>query len=249
MAPDDWLTPRQNAILARYQHEDAFVNDNGIVVELHRAVDPNPWRLSIDFEDMWRQRQFVPIGENQIAIPGNRHLILFLGIHAARHAWARWKWVGDLVVLYRRSGPQELVRQRDAAQAGGLLHYFDSALLIASAVTGWPLPAELADPVGRNHRAVRLSRRALKFSTQETTPNDVGRHGFKAREMIFILRLNHNPRYLVHEFLAMVHRRRDWYALRLPDYLIPAYYLLRPCSYLWRRVPQLIRYIGCRGPV
>jgi hypothetical protein len=252
VAPDDWLTPRQNAILARYQHEDAYVHDNGTVVELHRAVDPNPWRLSIDFEDMWRHRQFVQIVENRIAIPGNRNLILFLGIHAARHAWARWKWVGDLVVLYRRSGPQELVRQRDAAQADGLLHYFDSALLIARAITGWPLPAELADPAGRNHRAVRLSRRALKFSTcwmtQEMTPNDVGRHGFKTREMIFVLGLNHNPRYLVHEFLAMVHRRRDWYALRLPDYLIPAYYLLRPCSYIWRRVPQLIRYLGGRRP-
>jgi hypothetical protein len=79
-------------------------------------------------------------------------------------------------------------------------------------------------------------------------PNDVGRHGRKTREMIFILGLNHDPRYLVHKFLAMLHRRLDWYALRLPDYLIPVYYLLRPCSYIWRRVPQLIRYIGGRGP-
>jgi hypothetical protein len=239
--PEDWLTPRQNAILARFQHEDAFVHDNGTMVELHRAVDPNPWRLSIDFEDIWRQRQSVQIGQHKTAIPGNRDLVLFLGIHAARHAWGRWKWVGDLVVLYRRSGPQELLRQRARAQADGLLHYFDSALLIASAITGRPLPAELADPVARNQRAIRLSRRALRFSIQEMTPKDVGRHGLKTREMIFVLGLNHHPMYLLHEFLAMVHRRRDWFSLRLPDYLIPVYYLLRPFSYIWRRVPQLVR--------
>ncbi len=67
--PEDWLTPRQNAILARFQHEDAFVHDNGTMVELHRAVDPNPWRLSIDFEDIWRQRQFVQIGQHKSPFP------------------------------------------------------------------------------------------------------------------------------------------------------------------------------------
>ena len=245
--PEDRMTPRQNAILARFQHEDAYVHDNGTLIELHRAVDPNPWRLSIDFEALWRQRQLVQLGQCQIAIPGTRHLIVFLGIHAARHAWARWKWAGDLVVLYRMSGPQDLIRQRDVARAEGLLQYFDGALLMAEAITGWPLPAELADPVRLNRRAIRLSRRALKFSTQRVTPADVGRHSFKAREMIFILQLNRDPRYLAHEVLAMVHRRRDWYALCLPDYLIPAYYLIRPCSYLFRRIPQLIRYIGGRS--
>ncbi len=246
VTPEDWLTPRQNAILARFQHEDAYVHDNGLIIELHRALDPNPWRLSIAFEDLWRQRQLVQLGPSQIAIPGNRHLILFLGIHAARHAWERWKWVGDLVVLYRRAGLEELMRQRGGAQANGLLRYFDSALLLAHAITGWPLPEELADLAQCNKPAIRLARRALKVSTRELTPKDVGRHGHKIREMTFVLRLSYHPRYLAHEFLSMVHRRRDWYALRLPDRLIPA--LLSPAALLLRMQRRIIRAVGRAAP-
>ncbi|HEY1755102.1 MAG TPA: nucleotidyltransferase family protein [Bryobacteraceae bacterium] len=247
VVPEEWTTPRQSAILASFRHEEQYVHGDGTMIELHRAVDRNTWRLSIDFEDLWRDRQLVQVGQDRIAIPGDRHLILFLGIHAARHAWARWKWVGDLVVLYRKSGPEALVRQRDLAKAEGLMQYFDSALLLANTITGWPLPAELADAVRMNKRAACLSQRALKFSTQAVTPNEAARHGYKSRHLIFVLQLNRDPRYLAHEFLSMVHRRRDWYALRLPDYLIPAYYLIRPCSYIWRRVPQLIRFIGGRN--
>jgi hypothetical protein len=81
-------------------------------VDVHHALDGNPWRMATCFEDLWRNRQNVRVGRGELAIPGNSDLIQYLGAHAATHGWERWKWIGDLLVLYRQSGNAGLLAQR-----------------------------------------------------------------------------------------------------------------------------------------
>jgi hypothetical protein len=233
--PKPQLTPRQTAILARFFAEEKFVNRvTGVVVDVHHALTGNPWRMATCFEELWRNRQKVRVGQGELSIPGNADLVQYLGVHAATHAWERWKWIGDLLALYRQAGPANLLAQRHAAHDAGWAGLFDSALLVTSAVTGWELSPELREICGQNRDAVRLARRALNFSAHPASRTEFRGHAYAFRLVMFRLRLRRHPRHIAHELAAMFHRPSDWYELQLADALIPAYYLLRPILLVWR---------------
>ncbi len=237
--PKTQLTPRQTAILARFFCEEKFVNRaSGVVVDVHHALTGNPWRMATRFEELWGNRQFVRVGPGELFIPGNADLIQYLGAHAATHAWQRWKWIGDLLALYRRTGSAALLAERRAAQAAGWAVLFDSSLLMTSAVTGWDPSPDLREVCGRNRDAVRLARRALVFSARPSTRAEFGGHAYAFRLFLFRLRLHRHPRYIAHEVATMFHRPLDWYQLQLADRLIPAYYFLRPILAAWRVLPR-----------
>jgi hypothetical protein len=240
--PKAQLSPRQTAILARFFHEEKFVNRvTGIIVDVHHALAANPWRMATCFEDLWRNRQNVRVGRGELSIPGNADLIQYLGAHAATHGWERWKWIGDLLALYRQSGTASLLAQRSAAHAAGWACLFDSSLLVTSAVTGWELSPELREICGRNRDAVRLARRSLNFSVRPATRTELRGLGYAFRLVLFRLRLRRHPRYIAHELAAWFHRPLDWYKLQFADSMIPAYYLLRPLLLIGRGISHSIR--------
>ena len=240
--PKPKLSPRQTAILDRFFAEEKYIHRvTGVIVDIHHALTGNPWRMATDFEDLWRNRQKVRVGQSELSIPGNADLIQYLGAHAATHAWERWKWIGDLLTLYRQSGTANLLAQRRAAHAAGWAGLFDSSLLMTSAVTGWELSPELSEICGRNKDAVRLARRALNFSSRPASRAEFRGHAYAFRLVMFRLRLRNHPRYFAHEVAAMFHRPSDWYELQLADPLIPAYYVLRPILVVWRGFSQSIQ--------
>lgn len=236
------LTPRQTAILDRFFPEEKFVNRvTGVVVDVHHALTNNPWRMATCFEDLWRNRQNVRVGPGELSILGNADLIQYLGAHAATHAWERWKWIGDLLALYRQSGTADLLAQQRAAHAAGWAALFDSSLLVTCAVTGWARDPELREICERNGVAVRLARRAINLSARPTSRAELRTHAFGFRVAIFRLRLRRHPGYLAHELAEWFHRPLDWYELQLADPLIPAYYLLRPILALGREISKSVR--------
>jgi hypothetical protein len=241
LQPVQELTARQTAILARFVHEEKFVNPaTGVVVDVHHALTSNPWRMATFFEDLWRNRQSIRVGPSELSIPGNASLIRYLGAHAATHAWKRWKWTGDLLALYRQCGTADLLTQRRNAQTAGWAVLFDSSLLVTGAVTGWELPPELRESAGHNRPAVRLARRALDFSTRPASIDELSSPAFAFRLAMFRLLLRKRPRYIAHELANIFHRPLDWHHLRLADPLIPLYYLLRPILLVARVVSRAI---------
>lgn len=244
LLPKSPLTPRQTVILDRFVHGEKFIHRaSGVIVDVHHALTGNPWRMATRFEDLWRKRQTVCVGQNELAIPGSIDLIQYLGAHGATHAWERWKWIGDLLVLFREAGTADLLAQRRAAQAEGWGVLFDSSLLVTSAVTGWNLPPELRSICERNGAAVRLARRSIRFSSRPATRAEFRGRAYAFRVILFRLRLRRDPRYIAHELAAMFHRPVDWYKLQLSDSLIPVYYLLRPILTAYRGFWRWVRGI------
>jgi hypothetical protein len=241
------LTPRQTTILTRYFPEEKFISAaSGVVVDVHHALNANPWRMAVPFEELWRNHQTVGVGRSTLPIPGGADLIQYLCAHAATHAWERWKWIGDLRALYRQAGTSALLAQQRAARAEGWADLFGSSLLLTGAVTGWEVPPVLREIAGRNRTAVRLARRALVFSARPATRAELTGRSYKFRQAMFRLRLRKRPRYIAHELAAMFHRQQDWHALRLGDRLIPVYYLLRPILFVRRHLLPAIRGVRRR---
>jgi Uncharacterised nucleotidyltransferase len=235
MLHDPPLTPRQTAFLQRFHHDKKFTHaESGLVIESHFELVRNRYLIGTDFDALWEARTMVPLGNVRVAIPGEDDLLYYLGIHAARHDWERWKWIADLVKLYRGTSAEEMSRQRERAVRDGNQDLFDSWILIVSAVTGAAfLPEQLGNAAG-NARAVALMKNALRFSSREYTPGKFLESSSSFGRSVQRLKMKRSPRYLGYELLSLFHRDDDWYALNLPDHLMWAYYLFRPISIVQR---------------
>lgn len=236
------LTPRQAGILARFRHHRTFRHPgSGTIVESHYALDRNPHLLATDFDTLWRNCAEVPLGQTTMPTLGDEDLVYYVGIHAARHCWERWKWIGDLAALYRKLDDAQLQRVRDRARREGNEHLFDASVLLTAAITGLTMPGDLAGRAAENRRARAQADRAIRYSTRHVTPESVAGHHYVASHLVHDVRLKPSPRYLAYEFLSMLHHEGDWHRLRLPDRLIWLYYLLRPMTYFQRRAKNLQR--------
>ena len=236
------LTLRQEAILQRFSYDRKYVHaETGDVVECHHALDRNPDLVATDFDALWQRRATVRVGDIAVAIPGDRDLAPYLGIHAARHGWERWKWLADLAVLYRRPGPEGLSMLRADARRAGNLSLFHSWILLVSGVAGTALPAELLREARTDRRARRLANRALRMTLVLHTPATITQAPHTARVLAYRFALRRGVRYARFELAALFRRDEDWYAWRFPDWAIPFYYVLRPFSFIRRQILLLVR--------
>lgn len=228
------LSPRQAAILARYHKDRRFVHcSSGTVIECHWRWDRNPHLFAPDFDTLWQNREELAVPDATMAVLGRDDLALQLSTHGARHQWDRWKWIADLVAVYRAASTADLERQRRHAAAAGIAQLFDSGLLFVHAVTGLALPPTVLAQAAQNRTARRLATWALRQSVQERAAAKLAN---PLQQVLYGLSLRQSMPYLAHEIGHMIHRDEDWYALRLPDALIWLYYAYRPFSVLTRAV-------------
>jgi hypothetical protein len=230
------LGPRQTAALRRFHHDRKFVHAaSGTIIELHDALDRNPHLIETDFDRLWAARQEVAVADYTVAMLGPVDLPHYLGTHAARHAWERWKWIADLAVLYTRGTRAQWDVLRAEAARRGIVALFDSWVLIVAATTDSPLPDTIVSVAGENPRAGALARGALRFSAAPRPPGALSQSAH-LRSSRYRLGLRREPAYWRFELAGLFHRDADWYRLPLPDRLIALRYLISPILYLGRRL-------------
>lgn len=204
-----------------------------VSIELH-------WRLS----DAAGDRGMPPAREHQmVTIPGagalrtlaDPPLFAYLCVHGSGHAWARLKWLADIAALLGTSqdGGAELWA---AAQAGGAARPAASAIMLANAVFGTPLPPNFVGP--RSIRLNLLNALALRVMTA----------GGGARELAdtpwnSVVEPSATLLTLSRWRDAWAHLRRiaipaeDVALLRLPAGLGILYPVLRLPLWIWKRSP------------
>jgi energy-coupling factor transporter ATP-binding protein EcfA2 len=148
------LSAKQEKILARFLHHRKFYQtETGVVVERHHVFYQNTHSIRTDFDALWEAREWVAVGKEQVPILGNTDLIHFLGVHASRHGWERWKWIADQAMLLRRLDAASLTQARERARQEGNHNLFDSWLLLVSWLAGWPSPPAPVESAARNRYA------------------------------------------------------------------------------------------------
>lgn len=74
----------------------------GMVVEVHREVDPN---LSLfDTDALLRRAGEVTLGRHRLRILADDDHITFLCYHHTRHLWSKLAWLADLDAVFRHAG-------------------------------------------------------------------------------------------------------------------------------------------------
>lgn len=228
------LTDRQEAILARYHHDRRFAHAaSGVVVELHHALDRNHGLIATNFDRLWAGRAVVTFAGGDVAVLGTDDLVRYLCIHASRHAWERLKWLGDLAALYQRMTAGELQALMDLAAQSGAGHVFASSLLLVARLTPAALPPPVLAAAAADAKARRLADMATRLALTKLD------HLWIVRWTAYRLFIARDFAALAFEAAALFHREEDWRRWRLPDALIPLYYLMRPVTYIGRRLGVL----------
>jgi hypothetical protein len=183
---------------------------------------------------LWIARDIAPVAGQEVSILGVKDLTQYLFVHAARHCWERWKWLGDIAALCRRFSAKQIEEYREAADELGNLAIFDSGLLMMTSVTGFQLPGNLAQKVHSDTRAERVAKRSFRLLMRRSPEDSDRGQRYFLRQLIERLRLKPNLSCVLYETAVLAHRPEDWYTNRLPDYMMWANYVLRFVS-LFRR--------------
>ncbi len=112
-------------------------DDRRIVVDLHWGLAPRIMGFRAPFETLWKRRDSIALGGNDIAVPGRVDLAWYLAIHGSRHLWYRWTWLCDLALVMAQLAPAEVeelkrlaIRRRNPAYVAAALAVLGDAGLL-----------------------------------------------------------------------------------------------------------------------
>jgi hypothetical protein len=164
---------------------------------------------------------------------------IYLCVHGAFHAWRRLFWLCDLSVFLHNIDLDWLGLIRIAEKLGATRTVGQGATL-AHQLLHAPLPVPLQKVIERDKTLAPLAKEAVR---QMLLPDP--HHLSPTRELINQIKLKiwYETRLypgLAHKMAVLKGdgflRPEDWEMIRLPRALFPLYYLIRPFSWLWRRL-------------
>lgn len=97
------LTPDQQELLLRTQHNLQFAKDNRqLIVELHWEVAPHLFASSVQGDTLWRNLVSFELNGTPMKTLSADDLLFSLCVHGSRHLWERLGWVCDVAELISR---------------------------------------------------------------------------------------------------------------------------------------------------
>jgi Uncharacterised nucleotidyltransferase len=239
------LSHAQRQMVVRKAKEFAlFRRQDNIEVELHWRLTDNPFLLTgIAPTPPTRE---VPLGGScGVRTLRDEDLFAYLCVHGAAHGWARLKWLADLNAFMAGMSDQDIVGlYRDAATRGAEL-CAGQALLLRELLLGPPPPPALASELRhsrRMKRLVALGTGAIVGSNAETEIYD--RPFGTTRIALLGFGLGRGVRYHWRQCQIAFTNVEDLIAFDLPNWLDFIHPVLRPATWLWRRIENRGRSRG-----
>jgi Uncharacterised nucleotidyltransferase len=223
--PSLQLTAAQEAAYFQSQCQYSFTRDHGrVLVELHWDITPRHFTFPLDLERVWERLEPMSLAEATVLTFPLEDLLLILCVHGAKHLWERLEWICGVAELLRMGNRLAWMGVMARARELGSERMLCLGLFLASDLLGAPLPGEIwhrvqADPIVQ---ALAGKVRERLFLEPHVPPGVFDRIRFhlRAREHVRS-RLQYGLR------LATTLSPGDW-AIPLPTWLFPCYYLLRP---------------------
>lgn len=228
-------TTKQLAYFNRHKKDREYYHpDDGTLVELHwRLIEvDHPFNPSIS--ELMAAGSFVSVHGENIAAISEAYLWLYQCLHGSLAGWYRMRWICDIALLLKIHQPNwdELLELADRYQCRNSLI---EAVGLACSLYNLPVP-EPVQPLLRKSGRVKknIERSANRLFRMQTICGDLIAY---ARRISFCAPANSLLKYLLGRILIST---GDFELLRLPDRFFFAYYLLRPFSFLYRRVFQKV---------
>jgi len=220
------LTAAQRRTHRRFGGASLFRGRDGVPIDFHWTFSNEQFPLHLPFEDVWRRRAELRIGDRTFATLGDADLAVTTCSHAAKHLWHRLEYLAQIAALARRDCDWEAVEQ--LAIDAGCAKQTGLSFLLARDLLGIappPLPRCLALAAPRLEEAKGLAGRAL-FAGAERAVDATARY-----LPLLLDRRRDVVRSLLLAILVPTHS--DWRASRGPAWL---QWILRPLRLAARRL-------------
>ena len=147
---------RRRGLIPHGWHEQRYVGRDGMTLELHHRLHPNPHLLDLSTTTLMDGRRELTIGNTRVPVLDPVMELLYLSTHGSRHGWHRLLWVCDIAAIASRASPQLLdTAHREAAKLG-VLEPLAQGLLLAEILLGLRAPEWAQIPETHPTRRRRL---------------------------------------------------------------------------------------------
>ncbi len=218
-----------------------FTRANGLgPIDLHWTVEPECLSFVLKSEKLWQRLEKVTLDGFSIQTICPEDMVLLLCIHGTRHRWERLIWLRDLAGLIELHPEIKWQTVMDRANLMGARRMVSLSLLLSNSLLKAPLPTGVLPMLEKEDGIPRLMEKVQKDFFREiqgeSLPFESGLYYFRAME-----RISDKARYCFGELATPT--PLEWASLRLPSYLFPLYYTVRPVRLLGKYGLKLLKQI------
>ena len=222
---DSYQSAKQAAHYRRYWDQEQTVRrDGGIVVEMHWAVVPRLWSLSLDYDAMFERTERLQIEQYSVATLGLEDLILVLCIHGSKETWRRLKWVNDVAILLHKERDIDWDALLDRARRHACERILLVGLGLASRLFDVRLPGVVTSIIEKDTAVASLLTRAIE-GMQRGPGGPESFWAIDSMRFAFRERMIDKTRYAIRTLF--VPNEKTFSLVSLPDALFWMYYPLR----------------------
>jgi len=229
------LSQRQETALLRFDSAWNFVNQNGVMIDVHWDLVERHFGIRFDVGGLWQRLQLVSIGGKQFQTLANEDLLLVLCLHGFTHAWERLGWICDVAGLLKREQIDWRLLLRNA-EAQGSRRILCLGLKLAHDLLEAELPPDLLKLV-KGDSAVNNAAERIQQQLFKTSAGPAGI--FDEARFLVSLRERRRDRIRSSLRLAATPRSYDWMSVSLPASFWFLYYLIRPLRLLGKHGRRL----------
>ncbi|WP_042315982.1 nucleotidyltransferase domain-containing protein [Desulfofarcimen acetoxidans] len=234
------LTTRQLEIYSKASpnsfHFSYWHSSKEINLELHIKPIDRGYVLSLPIEGNVNR---IGIAGNPLPVLLDEEWLLYLILHGAKHAWFRLRWLNDIVKFLQQekidwNNIMDLVRKTNMQTT------FHQSLIMANLLMDLPVPPILLTTVAKDRYAWKMACNAMNLCLI-AVDNEISKtNSYTNRQLLYDFQI-HNSWKSRYKFLMRLigPNIRDIKLIALPDKLYVLYYIIRPFTFLSRRLQKL----------
>lgn len=225
------LTERMKRYWMRFRRNLAF-SDGINTLDFHHQVTQGPTKISLK-EKTWQNRCAVELLSQRTPSLSPEHALLVLGVHGTKDSWNSLRIMADIARLISRHPGLNWKTLISDAGGIGCLRMIRVGLWLSQRICGVELPQWIRELVQKDRKAGKLASEYLPLLLSVEK-----RKAGKLYETPAMLKSmdSFGPRvtYLAHFIFTPT--PLDWKVTRLPGFLYPLYYLVRPLRLLFKLI-------------
>jgi len=232
--PYPGATPRQLRYFNKHKKDREYYHpDDGTIVELHwRLIEvDHPYNPVI--HDLLSTEYSITLQGKSIPIPtvSPTNLWLYLSLHGSLAGWYRMRWINDIALLLYYDPPEDWATLFRLAEHHGCKQSVIEAVGLACSLYHLQVPAPIRLSIRHNKGIQKsiLSSANQLFYKKSTCGNIIT----YSRRIFFCSPISSLLKHLIGRIFIST---GDFEKFHLPDRFFFGYYLLRPFSFLYRRI-------------
>ena len=208
--------------------------ESGMIIEIGSGISPRYMGFNILGSELLSNQQDLTLSGKSVKTLSPESQLLLLCIHGTKHHWNRIIWLSDLGALLYAHPDVDFMLVEKLARDMGIWRMVIVSLRLVSLLLNISMPPIIEKELTEDHQAEKLaSWLAFRISKNDTLTS----WQYRLFYIMTLDRFRDRVRYLLD--LTFSPTFNDWKVIRLPYYLRPLYYVIRPFRMVYSWVSRV----------